>query len=215
MTQLPSEPHRRHDPLRDQWVLVSTGRTERPWSGQVEQPPGEARPQHDPGCYLCPGNTRAGGVVNPDYDTTFVFTNDFASLRPETRGTDVDLPLMRAEVERGTCRVICFSPRHDLTLARMGRDDLRRTVQLWTDQYAELSDEYAWVQVFENRGEAMGASNPHPHGQIWAGDAIPTEALVEDRQQRAHLAEHGEPLLTRYAALETADGRRVVTTGEH
>ena len=203
------DPHRRYDPLRDDWVLVSPGRTNRPWQGGEERPQVERRPEFDPTCYLCPGTTRANGEANPAYDSTFVFTNDFAALRPSTSDVVFEQGLLRAEGERGTCRVVCFSPRHDLTLAWMETADVRRVVDLWAAQTAELGATHRWVQVFENRGEAMGASNPHPHGQVWAGTALPREAAREDATQRAHLARTGGRLLLDVAAQEV-DGPRVV-----
>ena len=156
---------------------MSAGRTRRPWLGAEEPEPPEERPTFDPGCYLCPGNTRVSGDVNPAYDSTFVFTNDFAALRPDTSDARVGDGLFRAEGTRGTCRVVCFSPRHDLTLAGMDAagDPPRRSTS-GRSRPTELGERYRWVQVFENRGAAMGASNPHPHGQIWAGDALPVEA---------------------------------------
>ena len=208
-----SDPHRRYDPLRGEWVLVSPGRTNRPWQGGEERPQVERRPEYDPTCYLCPGNTRANGERNPPYESTFVFTNDFAALRPATSDATFEDGLLRAEGERGTCRVICFSPRHDLTLAGMAAADVRRVVDMWAEQSTELGADYRWVQVFENRGEAMGASNPHPHGQIWAGTALPREAAREDAAQRAHLERTGRRLLADVAAQE-ADGPRVVERSE-
>ena len=169
-------PHRRYNALTGEWVLVSAGRTDRPWQGSTEQPPADLRPQYDPTCYLCPGNTRANGETNPQYPDTFVFTNDYAALRPDAGHHVIDDGLLKAESEPGTCRVICYSPRHDLDMASMEPADIRRVVDLWSDQTEELAADYQWVQVFENRGAAMGASNPHPHGQIWAGTALPNEA---------------------------------------
>ena len=149
-------PHRRYNPLTGDWVTVSPHRTKRPWKGQVEKPPLEARPSYDPGCYLCPGNTRAGGYENPEYEETFVFTNDYAALLPDTPSVMVNpAPLLLAETERGTCRVICFSPRHDLTLAEMSTHQIRRVIDVWSDQVEELSQTYRWVQVFENKGAVM------------------------------------------------------------
>src|SRR5690606_21812216 len=160
------------------------------------------RPQHDPTCYLCPGNERVGGERNPDYTSTFVFTNDFAALLPDTPAApDGGHPLLRMESERGTARVICFSPRHDLTLPEMDAADIRRVVDLWADQITDLGQTYRWVQVFENKGAAMGASNPHPHGQIWAGSALPNEPAKELESQRAYYEANGSLLLTDYAAL--------------
>ena len=202
-------PHRRYNPLLDEWLLVSSQRTRRPWQGRVEAPPpGPAEP-YDPACYLCPGNQRANGATNPRYDSTFVFTNDFAALSPDSPAMRLEDGLLRAEVEAGTSRVLCFSDRHDLTLARMDAPAVRRVIDLWADQTAELGERFQWVQVFENRGEMMGASNPHPHGQIWAGTALPHEAAREDATQRAFATSHGRRLLLDYAGQE-AGGPRVV-----
>jgi UDPglucose--hexose-1-phosphate uridylyltransferase len=211
---LAREPHRRYNPLLDEWVLVSAERTRRPWQGRRERTGGTAEVvAYDPTCYLCPGNRRANGEVNPDYGETFVFTNDFAALRPDVQPRSIEDGLLRAEVEPGTCRVICFARRHDLTLAAMDRPDVRRVVDLWADQTAELGGPYQWVQVFENRGEMMGASNPHPHGQIWAGSALPHDAAREDRTQRAHLVRDGGLMLLDYVDQET-HGPRVVVENE-
>ena len=203
------EPHRRFDPLADEWILVSPGRAERPWQGDEERIPSDVRPSHDPGCYLCPGNVRAGGSVNPAYTETFVFTNDFAALRPDGEATLFEDGLLRAEAELGTCRVLCFSPRHDLTLATMSAPDVRRVVDLWATETASLGERYRWIQVFENRGETMGASNPHPHGQVWAGTALPSRAAREEDTQRRHGELTGRSLLLDYVDQEL-DGPRVV-----
>jgi UDPglucose--hexose-1-phosphate uridylyltransferase len=208
-------PHRRYNPLTGEWVLVSPHRTKRPWRGQVEKPPQETRPPYDPGCYLCPGNARAGGVRNPQYQSTFVFTNDFAALLPDTPGVKATPHrLLRAESEQGTCRVICFSPRHDLTLPEMAIEDIRQVIDVWAEQTTELGERYRWVQVFENKGEIMGCSNPHPHGQIWAGDALPNDPAKEEHQQCAYFEAHGAPLLVEYADLETVKQERVVVENE-
>jgi UDPglucose--hexose-1-phosphate uridylyltransferase len=209
-------PHRRYNPLTGDWILVSPHRTRRPWKGQVERPPQETRPQYDPACNLCPGNRRAGGGQNPQYESTYVFTNDFAALLPDTSPAAIaPHPLLRAESEQGTCRVVCFSSRHDLTLPEMPVEDVRRVVDVWAEQTAELGERYRWVQVFENKGAVMGCSDPHPHGQIWAGSALPNEPAKEDACQRAYLAEHGEPLLVAYAALEADRRERTVVENEH
>jgi UDPglucose--hexose-1-phosphate uridylyltransferase len=208
------QPHRRYNPLADEWVLVSTERLQRPWQGQRDRRPPQAPPVHDPSCYLCPGNKRASGAVNPQYVDTFVFTNDFAALRPDTAAGTFEAGLLCAEGEQGTCRVLCFSPRHDVTMAGMGRAELRRIVDTWASQTAELGQRYRWVQVFENRGEAMGASSPHPHGQIWAGTALPQYAAREDGTQRRWRGEKGTRLLLDYAAQEHARPRVVEENDE-
>jgi UDPglucose--hexose-1-phosphate uridylyltransferase len=209
-------PHRRLNRLTGEWLLVSPHRTARPWQGQVEDQPTEQRPAYDPACYLCPGNERAGGVRTPEYTSTFVFDNDFAALLPDTPQQRLDRDgLLIAESERGICRVVCFSPRHDLTLGGMDPAAVRRVVDTWTDQYAELGG-IPWVghvQIFENRGAMMGASNPHPHGQIWANERLPNEPAREQRQQEAYAA-GGGCLLCDYLAAELKDGERVICQNE-
>jgi UDPglucose--hexose-1-phosphate uridylyltransferase len=206
-----AHPHRRYDPLLDRWVLVSVGRTRRPWNGSRETTARLEPPRHDPKCYLCPGNMRANGERNPDYPGTFVFTNDFAALHPDTPTDRRVDGLLVTEGERGTSRVVCFSPRHDLGMASMAVPDIRTVVDMWADQTTELGERYQWVQVFENRGAEMGASSPHPHGQIWAGSALPTDAAREDATQRAYAADHPLRLLQAYAEQERG-GPRVVET---
>jgi UDPglucose--hexose-1-phosphate uridylyltransferase len=209
-------PHRRLNALTGDWILVSPHRTRRPWQGQVERPQQETRPPYDPACYLCPRNERAGGKRNPDYASTFVFTNDFAALLPDSPPAATSTsPLLRAESEQGTCRVICFSPRHDLTLPEMAIEDIRHVVDVWAQQTMELGEQYRWVQVFENKGAIMGCSNPHPHGQVWAGSALPHEPAKEERQQRAYFEQHGSPLLVDYAQHELAQRERVVIENDH
>ncbi len=210
-------PHRRFNPLNGQWVLVSPHRTKRPWQGQVEKTPPDDRPEHDPNCYLCPGNPRAGGKENPDYTSTYVFENDFAALLEDTPVGDVGThDLLRARAETGTCRVICFSPRHDLTLPEMELDHIRGVVDVWAEQIEELGarPEINYVQLFENKGAVMGCSNPHPHGQLWANYTLPQEPAWEDVQQRKYLEEHGVPLLVDYLAVELERRERIVVENE-
>ena len=208
--ELPVGPHRRYDPLQDRWVLVSAGRTKRPWLGSKERrAAGDERPSFDPDCYLCPGNLRVSGARNPVYDSTYVFTNDFAALTPDAGHGRLDTGLLRAEAQPGTCRVICFSPRHDLTLTRMAHADVRTVIDVWAEQTRELGVDWRWVQIFENRGAGMGASNPHPHGQIWSGAALPENGAREDASQRRHHAAAGHPLLLD-VVNEESGGERVV-----
>ncbi len=218
-TFIPTEhPHRRQNLLTGEWVLVSPHRTKRPWLGQVERTPPDDRPAYDPGCYLCPGNERAGGVRNPPYSGTFVFDNDFAALMPEgPRGDVTRNPFFRQQAETGICRVICFHPRHDLTLPRMELPDIRRVVDLWAAQVEELGSrpDIGYVQVFENKGAAMGASNPHPHGQIWSSSNLPVEPAKEDARQREYFARTGRPLLLDYLEAELEAGERIVVENEH
>jgi UDPglucose--hexose-1-phosphate uridylyltransferase len=212
------EPHRRFNPLTGEWVLVSPHRTDRPWQGQVEEAAREKQPEYDPQCYLCPGNGRAGGARNPPYTSTFVFDNDFAALKPDTPAGRIadDDGLLIAEPEPGICRVVCFSPRHDLTVAGMEPADLRRVVDVWTEQYLELGarPDINHVQIFENRGAMMGASNPHPHCQIWSNHSIPNEAAKETAAQLDWRGRKSKCLLCEYARREEAGGERLVESNE-
>jgi UDPglucose--hexose-1-phosphate uridylyltransferase len=205
-------PQRRFNALTGEWVFVSPHRNQRPWQGRIEPPASVDRPRYDPQCYLCPGNTRANGERNPTYASTFEFTNDFPAFLPDTHEQDAsEHSLLQARVHAGTCRVMCFSPRHDLTLAQMAQAEIRAVVDTWAAQVAELGQRWRWVQVFENKGELMGCSNPHPHGQIWASDFIPTEVARELAQQELWSStQGGGPLLVEYAALESRIAQRVV-----
>ncbi len=206
--------HRRHNPLLDEWVLVSPGRTKRPWLGHTESIESDAPVSYDPDCYLCPSNTRLSGDVNPPYTGTFVFANDFAALRPDVEHSEHEDGLLRSETEEGTCRVICYSPYHDRRMSLMDTDEIESVIEVWSAQAGELGDRYRWVQIFENNGEAMGASNPHPHGQIWAGSALPTIPAREDAAQRCYFAEHGTPMLLDYLSQDGASERVVVDGDE-
>ena len=212
------DPHRRFNPLTREWVLVSPHRTQRPWQGQMEKPSVKAQPEYDPACYLCPGNARAGGVQNPRYSSTFVFNNDFAALKP---GTPVERferdGLLVAASEPGICRVVCFSPKHNLTIAGMEPADLRAVVDTWVEQYRSLGADpnIGYVQIFENRGEMMGASNPHPHCQIWASRALPNEPAKEQASLLEWREQEGTCLLCEYAKLEAAEGERTLDANDH
>jgi len=212
-----AEPHRRFNPLRQEWVIVSPQRADRPWQGQVDFRPRPEVARHDPECYLCPGNCRAHGARNPDYNATFAFDNDFPALvsgtaAAEIVGTPAD-DLLTATAERGICRVICFSPRHDLTLAQMDGPSVRHVVDTWADECAAAAAN-PWVKytlVFENRGEMMGASNPHPHCQLWATEHVPNEPARERQAFEIHQRSHpGACLLCDYVARELDLGERVV-----
>ncbi len=214
---LGADPHRRWNPLTREWVLVSPQRTQRPWQGQVEATPLETTVQYDPQCYLCPGNARAGGAKNPQYTGTFVFENDFAALRADTPAGEVrDGDLLLAESEAGQCRVVCFTPRHDLTIARMEVRDVRRVVDTWCQETESLGAQgnVGAVQIFENRGAMMGCSNPHPHGQIWANESVPDDLACEAQTQREYFEKHGASLLEDYLALELGKKERVVCANE-
>jgi UDPglucose--hexose-1-phosphate uridylyltransferase len=213
MLELKAQPHRRFNALTGEWVLVSPQRSDRPWQGQVEESETSSQPVYDPDCYLCPGNERADGKRNPNYAGTFVFENDFAALKPElTSGSLDEDGLMVAETERGRCRVVCFSPRHDLAIARMSVPEIRQVVDTLVAQHEELGalSFINWVQIFENRGAMMGTSNPHPHCQIWANQSIPNEPNKESHSQSEYFAAHQSCLLCRYLELELKAKERMV-----
>jgi len=213
--KLTEQSHRRFNPLAREWVLVSPRRTERPWQGAVEIVSANDLPKYDPSCYLCPGNQRAGGMRNPDYDSTFVFENDFASLKPDAADGCLDVAgkgLLFAESERGICRVMCFSPRHDLTLSSMSLHEVETVVRAWVTQSSELAaiTDFSYIQVFENRGAMMGASNPHPHCQIWATSSIPEAPARELQSQAEYHDARGACMLCDYGALEEVEKDRLV-----
>jgi UDPglucose--hexose-1-phosphate uridylyltransferase len=217
--KLAEEPHRRLNPLTNEWVLVSPHRAGRPWQGQVEKIASKHEPEYDPTCYLCPGNPRVGGVLNPHYTGTFVFDNDFAALKPTVRDDRLDLEnrgLLVAEGEPGLCRVLCFSPRHDLTLATMSPKDIENVIHTWTAQFQELAHmpQINHVQIFENRGSMMGASNPHPHCQIWATHSVPDIPRKELAGQADYAQAHNSCLLCDYVRLEDQQQVRLVCQNE-
>ncbi len=207
-----SDVHRRRNPLSGRWVLVSPHRGARPWLGQVEPTEEGANLTFDPDCFLCPGNTRANGIQNPDYEGVWVFDNDFPALQSETPAALQSDPLLAAEPVSGACRVICFSPDHAKTLPELGPTQIRAVIDCWAAQSQELGQVYPWVQLFENKGAMMGCSNPHPHGQVWASSHIPDEPTAEDVHQREWHKAHGSPLLLDLAAREAGGAREVVTT---
>lgn len=208
-------PHKRYNPLSGEWILVSPHRTNRPWEGKKEKKDDDTRPKYKESCYLCPGNERANGEINPDYEDNFVFTNDFASLLPNTElKTFEQADLFKSKTVRGTCRVICFTPRHDMTLAEMPSEDIVKVISLWQKQSEELGKRFKWVQLFENKGAMMGCSNPHPHGQLWAIDDLPVEAIKENQNQLEYYQKHDSPLLIDYARKESTQGSRTVVENE-
>jgi UDPglucose--hexose-1-phosphate uridylyltransferase len=205
-------PHRRFDPLRGRWVLVSPHRTQRPWQGEVSRTDVAPAIHYDPDCYLCPGNMRAGGKQNPPYASVFAFDNDYAALLPDSPVWESGHGLLRAESERGVCRVLCFHPDHSLTLAGMTVPDIVRVVEAWAAEFTALGarPEIRHVQIFENRGAMIGASNPHPHCQIWATEHVPDEPAAEVANQLAYLQEHHACLLCETLKVELEERRRIV-----
>jgi UDPglucose--hexose-1-phosphate uridylyltransferase len=213
--KLTEDPHRRLNPLTNEWILVSPHRTSRPWQGEVAKLQTTTEPAYDPNCYLCPGNSRAGGARNPQYTSTFVFDNDYAALKPDTKPERLDfdnLGFLVAEGEPGVCRVICFSPRHDLTLATMSPREIEPVVHTWVEQFRELGsrEHINYVQIFENRGAMMGASNPHPHCQVWATSSIPEAPAKELIAQQQFLRSHKRCLLCEYVSVEQRQQGRMV-----
>src|SRR5215470_9352360 len=217
LDQLKDTPHRRFNPLTREWVLVSPHRTQRPWQGKVEKAPVEDAVHYDPNCYLCPGNARAGDAHNPKYSGTFVFDNDYAALlsNPAEVGMEIN-DLLIANTERGICRVGCFSERHDLTIARMSVQELRPVIDMWIDQFNDLGnrDWVQHVQIFENRGAMMGASNPHPHCQIWATAHLPNQAMREQAALGEYVAKHRSCLLCDYLHLERDLAHRLIAEND-
>src|SRR3972149_1055499 len=211
-----SSPHRRYNPMLDEWVLCSPHRLEGPWRGAVSTPAGSGLPPYDPTCYLCPGNMRANGQRNPQYTTTFVFDNDYPALLPTSEPIEASHPLLRSEPASGACRVICFSPRHDLTLAHMSPGEIRPVIDTWAAQVEELGSraDIGDVQVFENKGAMMGCSNPHPHCQVWATGHVPMYPARRAAAQRTYFHEHGRDILGDYLGAELESAERIVFSNE-
>ena len=214
MSELNENIHRRQNPLTGDWVLISPYRFKRPWEGKLEITKNVIVPDYDSNCYLCPGNTRSGGKLNPNYSGTFVFQNDFPALievgEENLLNEKSDNELFRSMKVSGTCRVICFSPSHSKTIPEMKSSEILQVIKTWINQSVELGENYNWIQIFENKGEMMGCSNPHPHGQIWATNFIPTHALIEDHNQKKFYDNHGLPLLEVYAQKEIDSGIRII-----
>lgn len=204
--------HKRFNPLTGEWVLVSPHRAKRPWQGQNEKVSNEKRPSHDPSCYLCAGNTRANGSVNPDYKDVFIFDNDFAALQKDSPSFEVDNGLLKATSETGICRVICFSPDHSKSLADMSSEEIQKVVLAWQNQYSKLGglENINYVQIFENKGAVMGCSNPHPHGQIWSQSTLPNEIEKKDRTQKSYFDTNDRSLLSDYLKQELDSNERII-----
>ena len=211
MTSL-AHSHRRKNSLTGEWVLVSPQRTQRPWQGQVEDVFSKPGAAYDPECYLCAGNVRANGEHNPDYSGPYAFDNDFPALSAESNAEFREQPLFQSQAETGCCRVVCFSEKHNLPLADMPVAEVSEALRFLAMEFKQLDErpDIAYVQAFENRGQMMGCSNPHPHAQIWATSGIPNEADKELRNQQAYLETHGRPLLLDYLSAELEDGSRLV-----
>ncbi len=210
--------HTRFNILTGDWVLVSPHRMKRPWQGKVETLPEDNRPSYDPSCYLCPGNKRSDGSLNPQYKDAYSFVNDFSALLPDTPAGGDDINgLLISKSETGVCKVICFSPDHRLTLPLMDEAAIVQLIHLWKKEFTELSqnEQIRYIQIFENKGDVMGCSNPHPHGQIWASSSLPLELSKETTQQKNYYEQHGKSLLRAYLELELQQQERIVLENEH
>ncbi len=209
---LQDQSHKRYNILTGEWMLVSPHRAKRPWQGAEEDDPIFERENYDASCYLCPGNTRANGEVNPNYKDTFVFVNDFAALQQDVQDFNYEDGLLKATSEKGTCKVICFSPDHSKSLADMDVSQIQKVVQVWMKEYQEMGENPAinYVQIFENKGSIMGCSNPHPHGQIWSQRSLPNEILKKDDQQRSYYEQNKRSLLLQYVQEELGHDKRII-----
>lgn len=215
MFNLYESPHRRYNPLTDTWVLVSPQRGKRPWQGSTTPPNVAPKPAYDAQCYLCPGNIRISGVQNPNYQQPYVFPNDFMAILPDTAAASVDEDFFHAQSVAGECRVVCYSPAHNQTMAQLSVDKIAAVIDLWQTQSRELGEHYRWVQIFENKGEMMGCSNPHPHGQIWASDFLPNEVQREDKAQCEYFKKKQSVMLLDYAHKEQNAKTRVIVETDY
>ncbi len=218
MFDLKEHSHTRLNILTGDWILVSPHRMKRPWQGKTEELIKDDRPEHDANCYLCPGSKRSDGSVNPDYRDPFIFVNDFSALLENTPASVIDESnLLVAKSESGICKVICFSPQHNLTLPQMNVSDIEKVIDLWQDEFKTLSQNPSikYIQIFENKGEIMGCSNPHPHGQVWASSSVPLELLKETEQQKKYFFQHGRSLLSDYINIEMQKQERIILENEH
>ena len=211
-TNLQDYSHKRYNILTGEWVLVSPHRAKRPWQGQNEEISAEKRPSYDENCYLCPTNTRINGEINPDYKDVFIFTNDFAALQKDSPAFEVNDGLLIAKSETGICKVICFSPDHSKSLAEMEVEEIKKVVNAWQKEYAELgkNEMINYVQIFENKGAVMGCSNPHPHGQIWSQSSLPNEVYKKDIHQKLYYNKKKRSLLGDYVLQELEAKERVI-----
>ena len=204
--------HKRLNPLTGEWILVSPHRAKRPWQGQEEETMTQDRPSHDESCYLCAGNTRANGEINPNYNDVFVFVNDFSALQDDSKTFEVNDGLLKAESEQGICKVICFDPDHSKSLAQMTVKDIQKVIYLWQNEFTLLSkiENIKYIQIFENKGAVMGCSNPHPHGQIWSNSSLPNEIIKKDQQQLKYFQENNRTLLEDYLKQELVKKERII-----
>jgi UDPglucose--hexose-1-phosphate uridylyltransferase len=217
--EINEDPHRRYNPLINEWVLVSPHRSKRPWQGQNETVNLDKLPAYDPSCYLCPGNIRANGTANPDYENAFVFENDFAALKQEeiVFEDSKNDTFFKAKPERGISRVVCFSPKHNLTLPEMEVPAIQNIIQTWQQEYTNLGaiDYINHVQIFENKGSVMGCSNPHPHGQIWAQSSLPTQVEKTQNNLKNYYKKHKTNLLQDYLQEELKLNERIVIENQY